>query len=107
VPILSPGRGPNATDRRRSSARERLISAALGALAAALLVVGALAVIQPRAPRRGCIDVTIASSLGGQPLAGCGARARALCAEAARGGYGSGVLAACARADLIASEPRR
>ncbi len=44
-------------------------------------------------PRKGCIDVTFQSSLGGQILSGCGAAARAMCASIGTPGGYSGVVA--------------
>lgn len=69
-----------------------------------LAMLVAVSLVVSSAPARGCIQVTIASSLGGQPLSGCGARARSICAAAARGAYSpsatDALLTACRRAGL-------
>jgi len=104
VLILPAGHGRAVARRRRLSARERLGLGAVGALTAALAALVVIALASSGAPGRGCVQVTIASSLGGQPLSGCGARARSICAAAAGGAYApaaaEAVLSACRRAGL-------
>jgi hypothetical protein len=72
--------------------------AALMAVLAVVIVV-ALASTSPKVGRD-CVKITFSSSLGGQDLGGCGARARALCHEANEpGGYtgrpGAALAAEC------------
>jgi hypothetical protein len=89
-----------------TSRRERMLVRAVLAAAALLVLVAVASLVVSTAPaRRGCIDVTIASSLGGQPISGCGARARSLCRQVGlRGGFtaadGAVVAAACRRSGL-------
>jgi hypothetical protein len=76
----------------------------IGVAVIAVLVVIALASGSPK-PERGCIDVTFASSLGGQPLDACGAQARAVCRDARGTGQYSGpqrttILDACRAAKI-------
>ncbi|HWY90094.1 MAG TPA: hypothetical protein VNY31_05420 [Solirubrobacteraceae bacterium] len=61
--------------------RERAIVAALLAcVALAVIGLGAFAVTSGAPPRRDCIEVTFASTLGGATEHACGARAREVCA---------------------------
>jgi hypothetical protein len=106
VLILPPGHAQSVSGRAATTRREQLIlrGVLFGVLALALVVIVSLASGSSTA-RRGCIDVTIASSLGGQPIAGCGARARSLCRQVnVRGGFtavaGAAVAAACRRSGL-------
>jgi hypothetical protein len=101
VLILPPGHAARIAQRRAFTARERWVGVVMGigVAAIAVLVVIALASGSPK-PARGCIAVTFASSLGGQPLDACGARARAVCRDA-RGE--SGVYSAPQRGTIIAA----
>jgi hypothetical protein len=78
--ILPPGHGQSIASPRRLQRRERWFvgSAALVVAILAIAVVVSFATGGSRAGK-GCIDVTVASSLGGQPVTGCGAKARAIC----------------------------
>ena len=73
----------------------------VAALSAVLMIVIVVALTSGDAkPRRGCINVMVQSSLGGQPFSGCGAGARAMCASVGEpGGYtgvvGDAIGAAC------------
>ena len=42
---------------------------------------------------KGCVNVTVASSMGAQPLSACGARARTMCSLAGTPGGYTGTLA--------------
>jgi hypothetical protein len=48
--------------------------------------------------RRGCVELTFASTTGGARLQACGTRARALCASGARGVPAAALREACRRA---------
>jgi hypothetical protein len=62
--------------------RERAIVAALLAcVVLAVIGLGAYAVTSGAPPRRDCIEVTFASTLGGATEHACGARARTVCAS--------------------------
>jgi hypothetical protein len=63
--------------------RERTaVAALLACVVIAVIGLGALAVTSGVAPpRRDCIEVTFASTLGGGTQHACGARARGLCAS--------------------------
>jgi hypothetical protein len=64
--------------RREKSAVALLSCAALIGLAA----LGVFALTSGAPARKDCVEVTFASTLGGARIAGCGARARAICAAA-------------------------
>jgi hypothetical protein len=110
VLILPPGHGQTIAARQRLSRRERWLLRSVGALTAAIVLLVVLALVQSSAARRGCVEITIASSLGGQPLSGCGSHARAICAGAGSEGYSGSareaVRSACARAGLPVGRPR-
>ena len=75
--------------RRRFTKREKWILSSVVATVAALAVVViiAIATADP-ASGNGCVNVTVPSSMGAQPLSGCGAKARSMCRLAgAPGGY--------------------
>lgn len=57
-----------------------LVAALLACLALALVGLGVYALTGGSPKRRGCIEVTFASTLGGAELKACGSRARAICA---------------------------
>lgn len=109
--ILPPGHARALAAPRRLGAREKWIVGSVLAVVAALIVVVAIALASAgRSSGHGCVDVTVPSSLGGQELYGCGARARALCAAAgAPGGYGgaaaSAIAAECRKAGVPSSAP--
>ncbi len=87
--ILPPGHGRSIASPRRLARRERLFvgGAALAVVILAVAVVVSFASGGTKVGK-GCIDVTFASSLGGQPVTGCGAKARAICsAVGTPGGY--------------------
>jgi hypothetical protein len=101
VLILPPGHHKEVTSRRRLGARERWLVSAVAAAVAALVIVTLVATASS-GPKvgRGCVLVTVASSLGGQQIKGCGADARSICADVHQpGGYignvGTAVAAAC------------
>lgn len=81
----------------------------MGIGALAVVVIALVALVSPAAKvGRGCIDVSIVSSLGGQPISGCGASARTICRDLATPGIYTGgtrppLIAACRRAKLPTS----
>jgi hypothetical protein len=79
--------------------REKTIVAVL--LSCVLLTaigLGAFALTSGSPPRKGCIEVTFASTLGGAELQGCGTRARSICASGSFHSIREQLQAACARA---------
>jgi hypothetical protein len=80
--------------------RERAIVAALLACTAlAVIGLGAFALTSGAPPRRDCIEVTFASTLGGATEHACGAQARAVCASpGAFKSVAAELRAACGRA---------
>jgi hypothetical protein len=87
--ILPPGHAQTTVSRRRFSRREKWIISGVVATVAALAaaVVIAIATAEPTSGH-GCVSVTVPSSMGAQPLSGCGAKARSMCRLAgAPGGY--------------------
>jgi hypothetical protein len=101
VLILPPGHGQAVANPRRLGRRERWIVSGVAGVSAALLIVAIVAFTSGTAKvGRGCINVMVQSSLGGQPFAGCGSKARTMCAAVnAPGGYigvvGDALAAAC------------
>jgi hypothetical protein len=74
------------TPLRRLTARERnvlIAGTAVTILAIAVLVLATAGGSRP-APGPGCIYVVVAGRVGGEPVHGCGAEARAICARSAR-----------------------
>jgi hypothetical protein len=80
--------------------RERTAVAALLACAVlAVIGLGAYALTSGAPPRRDCIEVTFASTLGGATEHACGAQARRVCASpGAFKGVAAELRAACRRA---------
>ncbi len=79
--------------------REKMIVAVLtSCLVLALVGLGAFAVTSGAPPRKGCIEVTFASTLGGAELQGCGSRARRICAAGSFHSIRQELKAACRRA---------
>jgi hypothetical protein len=77
------------------------VAAFIACLALGMLGVGVYALVGTHGSRtsRGCVDVTVASTLGGADLHACGARARGMCASPSGGLALSGTLKAqCLRA---------
>lgn len=72
------------TPLRRLTARERNVAIAV----LAVTVVSLLAILLATAwddrpgPAAGCIETVVAGRVGGEPVSGCGAEARAICARA-------------------------
>jgi hypothetical protein len=74
------------TPLRRLTARERgvlIAGTAVTVLAIVALVLATAGDSRP-APGPGCIYVVVAGRVGGEPVHGCGAEARAICARSAR-----------------------
>ena len=92
--ILPPGHAQTVFARRRFTRREKwILSSVLATVAAlAVVVVIAIATAEPKSAN-GCVNVTVASSMGAQPLAGCGAKARSMCKLAGSPGGYTGSLA--------------
>jgi hypothetical protein len=106
VLILPPGHAEQLAARHTLNARERWILSSLGTLVVALLVAVVIGFAQS-SPKsgHGCVYVSIPSSMGAQPYAGCGAKARRICAQVGvPGGYSgslaSALLPACRMAGL-------
>jgi hypothetical protein len=79
--------------------RERMIVAVLAScLLVALAGLGVFALTSGSPPRKGCIEVTFASTLGGAELQGCGAKARHICASGSFHSIRDELRAACLRA---------
>lgn len=104
--ILPQGHARSVATRRKFTGREKWILSAVGIVVAAL-VVAVLISFGKSDPKsgHGCIYTTFASSLGGQPLSACGAKARTMCAEAGVPGNYTGqlesvLLLACRQAGL-------
>jgi hypothetical protein len=92
--ILPPGHAQNVSARYRFSRREKWILGSVLATVAALAVVVIIAIsTADPTSGNGCINVTVASSMGAQPLSGCGARARTMCRLAGTPGGYTGSLA--------------
>jgi hypothetical protein len=80
--------------------RERtLVAALLACVTLAAVGLGVYALVPGAPPRRDCIEVTFASTLGGATEHACGAPARAVCASpGAFRGVASELRLACLRA---------
>ncbi len=92
--ILPPGHAQAVASPRRLTGRERRTVGAVGAVALALVALALFALTSGATqPRRGCIDVTFQSSLGGQVLSACGAAARGMCASIGTPGGYTGAVA--------------
>ncbi|HEX3509695.1 MAG TPA: hypothetical protein VHT27_01220 [Solirubrobacteraceae bacterium] len=78
---------------------------ALSLLVIALAGLGVYALTSGAAPRRDCVSVTFASTLGGGELHGCGGKARAICASGSFPHITGELRAACARAGFAYKPP--
>jgi hypothetical protein len=79
--------------------REKTIVAVLAScVLLALIGLGAFALTSGSPPRKGCIEVTFASTLGGAELQGCGTRARQICAAGSFHSIRQELQEACRRA---------
>jgi hypothetical protein len=89
VLILPPGHAQAVSTPRRLTGGERRSVGIVGAVVVVLVALALFSLTSGTAKlARGCINVTVQSSLGGQVMAGCGATARAMCASVgAPGGY--------------------
>lgn len=74
------------TPLRKLTHRERNV--ALGVLAVTVVALVAILLVTAGdsrpGPAPGCIETVVAGRVGGEPVSGCGAEARAICARAAR-----------------------
>ncbi len=80
--ILPPGHARAIASPRVMGGRERWFVRV--AVAATALLVAAVIVslsVGSSSPRKGCLDVTFASSMGAGEVRGCGAAARRVCAD--------------------------
>ena len=84
----------------RFGRRERtVIAVLLSCTALALIGLVAYGLTSGAAPRRDCVNVTFASTLGGAALKGCGPKARSICAHGGQfPALRHELQAACARA---------
>jgi len=98
VLILPPGHAQTVLARRRFSRRERWMVGSVLASVAALAVVLVIALASSgHVTSKGCVDVNLPYSTGGQEFYECGARARAMCALVnAPGGYAGAAARAVA-----------
>jgi hypothetical protein len=73
------------TPLRRLTGRERnvVVAGTLVTLVAILVLILATAGDSRPGPAPGCIETVVAGRVGGEPVNGCGAKARAICARAA------------------------
>jgi hypothetical protein len=80
--ILPPGHARAVAAKPAAGGRDRWFVWAASGLAA-LLAIAVIVSLSTgsAAPRKGCLDVTFASSLGGEELHGCGVTARRICAQ--------------------------
>ncbi len=79
--------------------REKTIVAVLAScVVLALIGLGAFALTSGAPPRKDCVEVTFASTLGGAELQGCGSRARRICASGDFHSIRQELRAACQRA---------
>jgi hypothetical protein len=87
--ILPPGHHREITERRRIVGRERWMVGGVGALVVLLAVAVLIGIAGGGSkPRRGCLDVSFASTLGVQQIVQCGKAAGATCASLGiPGGY--------------------
>jgi hypothetical protein len=99
VLILPPGHARSVAARRRLQPRERWLVGSILASLAALAVVLVIALASSgHMTSRGCVDVNLPYSTGGQEFYQCGARARAMCAQV---GVPGGYAGAAARAVAV------
>jgi hypothetical protein len=79
--------------------REKTVVAVLAScVLLALAGLGAFALSSGAPQRKGCIEVTFASTLGGAELQGCGTRARRICASGSFHSIRRELRSACERA---------
>jgi hypothetical protein len=73
------------TPLRRLTSRERnvVIAATLGTAVAILALIVATAGDSRPEPAAGCVSAVVAGRVGGEPVNGCGADAKAICARSA------------------------
>ena len=112
VLILPPGHAQAPTLARRFSRREKWMVGSVLASVAVLTAIVIFAVSSGgHSSARGCVDVTIPYSLGGQEIYKCGAQARLLCASVGSptgftGAAGRAVAAECRKAGVPVGGPR-
>jgi hypothetical protein len=112
VLILPPGHAQAVTLRRRFSRREKwLVGGVLAGVAVLVTIVIVAISSAGHTSARGCVDVTIPYSLGGQEIYACGARARSICGSVgSAGGFtgpaGRAVATECRKAGLPVGGPR-
>jgi hypothetical protein len=86
--------------------REKTAIAALASCALlALIGLGAYALTSGSPPRRDCVTVTFASTLGGADLHACGGQARRVCASGGFRSIRSELSAACGHAGFAYRPP--
>ena len=77
---------------------KRIVAVLMSCVLLAAIGLGAFALTSGSPPRKGCIEVTFASTLGGAELQGCGTRARKICAAGSFHSIRQELQEACRRA---------
>ena len=77
---------------------KRIVAVLMGCVLLAAIGLGAFALTSGSPPRKGCIEVTFASTLGGAQLHGCGPQARRICAAGQFHSITAELGSACRRA---------
>jgi hypothetical protein len=94
-----------ATPLRWGPREKAAVGALLAVVVLALAGLGAYALSSGAKPRKDCVSVTFASTLGGAELKGCGGRARAICASGSFRSIGAELRQACRRAGFAYRPP--
>jgi hypothetical protein len=93
--ILPPGHNAEIARRGRLAGRERRLVAGVGVLAIAIAVAVVIGIAGGGASvyKKGCLNVTFASSVGSQTVVRCGTQARDTCESLGEAGGFTGSLA--------------
>jgi hypothetical protein len=98
------------TPLRKLTARERnVVIATIAVTTAALLAVVLMTAGDSRpGPAPGCIETVVAGRVGGEPVNGCGAEAKAICARSAKfdNPRAHTIGEACREEGIVANVPR-
>jgi hypothetical protein len=82
------------------------VAALLACVVLALVGLGIYALTSGAGPRKDCIDVTFASTVGAATIHACGARAKRICGSAEFPAITQDLRSACGRAGLPFRPPR-